>query len=264
MQLFGAADEFGSFHTAAMPIYYDGVIVGVIAADIEDTLLQQSFDASNRNIVILIAVQVAVLGLLVYFLFRLMRSVESMQNDLQRMALFDAVTGLPNRQYLINYLSSIQNQVDKAGYALIFIDMDNFKKVNDTAGHDAGDALLKRVGEFLSAQKAMSFRPTAGLLNVSARVGGDEFVQVVPGIETEEQAMTYINDMLAAFKNIDDCRYVQEYSVGMSVGAALYPYHSENYNVLIKYADIAMYSAKRMGKNRGVVYHESLFPKEEL
>lgn len=265
VKLFEMADEYGSFHSAAMPLYENGALVGVIGADIEDALLQKSIDASRRNIIILIVAQVIVLGLLVYFLFRLLRNIGKMQAQLQHMALYDAVTGLPNRQYLMNYLSDIHARKDIPHYALIFIDLDNFKKVNDTAGHDAGDALLKSVGEFLGSMTpiALAFRPSAGVLNVSARVGGDEFVQVVPGIETAEQAIGFANNMLADFKKLDSCHYVQDFSVGMSIGIALYPYHSDNYHVLIKYADIAMYHAKEMGKNHAVVYSSELAPKNE-
>ncbi len=258
-------DEYGSFHTGAVPLYAEGKVAAILAVDIADSLVKESFDAANRNIIILVIAQVIVFGFMLVFIMYLMRRIRAMQAELTRMAHYDPVTGMPNRQYLFEYLPELMKSGKKLCYALIFIDLDNFKLVNDSAGHDAGDALLRSIGEFLQKRPAAAkaFRPSAGLLNVSARVGGDEFVQVVPGIENEEQARKFVDDMLHDFHEEATNRHIQEYAVGMSIGVALYPYHSENYNVLIKYADIAMYHAKKNGKNRCVIYSENLAPKEE-
>ncbi len=258
-------DEFGSFHTGAIPIFVSGKVAGIVAVDIEDRFVEQSYKDSNTNIAVLIAVQVIVLCLLVGYISYLLKKLHEMQDELYRQAHFDLVTGLPNRQYLFEFLRNMKKENEDLPYALIFIDLDNFKLVNDVAGHDAGDALLKSIGEFLQGLGpiAKSFRPLAGPLNISARVGGDEFILVVPGIETEKQAMAFCDNLLEEFQKSQINRHIKEFSVGMSVGIALYPYHSNAHDVLIKYADIAMYHAKKSGKNRSVFYNEKLTPKDE-
>lgn len=138
--------------------------------------------------------------------------------------------------------------------------MDNFKLVNDNAGHDAGDELLRHIAQYLdsTAENAKSFRPSAGQLNIAARVGGDEFIQVVNGVDTAEKAAEVAKHLLENFQSEQIDRYIEKYKVGMSIGVALYPYHSANYHVLIKYADVAMYHAKHGGKNQYRIYTEEM------
>ena len=98
----------------------------------------------------------------------------------------------------------------------------------------------------------------SGALNIAARVGGDEFIQVVGGVDTAEKAAEIAGRLLADFKSQHLDRYIEKYNVGLSVGVALYPYHSDNYHVIIKYADMAMYAAKHAGKNQFCVYTDEL------
>ena len=132
--------------------------------------------------------------------------------------------------------------------------------MNDNAGHDAGDALLRHIAQYLDGalENTKSFRPAAGQLNIAARVGGDEFIQVVHGVETEEKAREIAIRLLGNFKNQYLDRFIEKYAVGLSVGVALYPYHSDNYHVIIKYADMAMYAAKQAGKNQYRLYSDEL------
>jgi diguanylate cyclase (GGDEF)-like protein len=178
------------------------------------------------------------------------------------MANFDAITGLPNRRYLMNYLKSISTDENKtkASFALLLIDLDNFKSVNDNAGHDAGDALLRHIAAYLDSahENSKSFRPSAGMLNVSARIGGDEFVQIFPGVETETDAAIIAQKLLRNFSSQTLDRYIQKYSVGLSIGVAICPLHSDDFNVLIKYADLAMYHAKKAGKSAYRVYEDEM------
>jgi len=166
---------------------------------------------------------------------------------------YDVLTGLPNRQFLMTYLPEIADISIKKNipFALLLIDLDNFKKVNDGARHDAGDELLRHVAVYLGNvhENSKSFRPPPGALNVSARIGGDEFVQIVLGAGTEDEADMAAKKVLDNFSSPSINRYIENYQVGLSIGAALFPYHAENFKVLIKYADIAMYHAKNSGKN---------------
>lgn len=235
--------------------------MGVVCADIEDTFLQQNRNVIWRNTILLVGVLVVTMGALLAAVIVLVRRVGMMQEKLQHQAHYDTITGLPNRQYLLDYLAKITSDTKHAPFALLFIDLDNFKAVNDGAGHDAGDELLRHVAKCLEldGENAKSFRPAAGILNIAARVGGDEFVQVVTGVDNEKAAGEAAQRLLDHFaENASANRYVEKYDVGLSVGVALYPYHTENYHVLIKYADVAMYNAKRQGKHRYSLYTDEM------
>jgi len=256
------SDEWGSYHTFAIPIRKQGKVIGIVCTDIDNTLWAQSNDAARANIrYLLTAISVTMLMVLLVTSI-LLRRLQITQDELFQMANFDAVTGLPNRRYLMNYLKNISTNgiVTKAPFALLLIDLDNFKSVNDHAGHDAGDTLLRHIAAYLDSihENSKAFRPTAGLLNVSARIGGDEFVQVFHGVETEAEAGIIAQKLLNDFSSQTMDRYIKKYHVGLSIGIALYPLHSDNFHVLIKYADIAMYHAKRDGKNAYRVYEDEM------
>lgn len=259
-------DEYGSFNTGAVPIYKNGTVVGIIAADTEDSFLTRSLSAAKTNTFLLIILLAITMFVMLLLVLRLMKQLRGMQKKLEIQAHYDTVTGLPNRQYLMEYLADETiHDAAKTPFALFFIDLDNFKKVNDNAGHDAGDTVLRNIAKYLDTALAntKSFRPSAGQLNISARVGGDEFVQVVHGVNNIEQASALAQQLVDNFEIEDQDRYIQKYNVGLSIGVALYPYHSENYNVLIKYADIAMYKAKSNGKNQYFIYDDELSAEEE-
>ena len=190
-----------------------------------------------------------------------------MQKKLFDMANYDVLTGLPNRQYLMNYLTEISQKAleQQASFALLLIDLDNFKSVNDNAGHDAGDELLRDIAKYLDSMNSnsKSFRPPPGLLNVSARIGGDEFIQIIYNVETIDEVEKVAKKLLDNFRSHVNNRNVEKYHVGLSIGAALFPYHTNNYNVLIKYADIAMYNAKSGGKNAYCIYSDDMHQVDE-
>lgn len=260
-------DEYGSFNTGAVPIWKDGKVIGIISTDIVDTYIQQSKEASSRNEIILVIALLVTMGAMVIIVWFLMRNVRKMQDKLYTMANYDILTGLPNRQHLMAYMEEAADVALKqnAPFAFLLIDLDNFKKVNDGAGHDAGDELLRHFAVYLSAthENSKSFRPLAGALNVSARIGGDEFVQIIPGIKTVNEAEMAAKKLLDGFSSQTVDRFVEKYQVGLSIGVAIFPYHTENINVLIKYADIAMYQSKRRGKNTYFVYDEDSMQGEQ-
>lgn len=253
-------DEYGYFNTGVVPIYQNGEVVGIMCTDIDAHLLQNSKEAASRNGIILAVSMAVVLGLLLAFLFYLLRKVKEMQLQLHNQANNDIITGLPNRRYLFEYLNEHMDIQPQMPFALVFIDLDNFKKVNDLAGHDAGDELLRKIGDFLNneGRNAMTFHPSAGYLNVSCRVGGDEFVMIYPGASTEEHAAKIAESILEAFVPEKISPLAEKYNVSLSVGIALYPHHSENYHAVIKYADAAMYQAKKSGKNQYRIYADGM------
>lgn len=252
-------DEYGSFNTGAVPIWKDGEVVGVIATDTQDTYLEQSRRSARIGTITLISVLVLVMGAMFSVVALLTSRVRQMQRHLEHLAHHDSVTGLPNRQFLMEYLEQITGEDRNEPFALFFIDLDNFKAVNDNAGHDAGDESLRLIAQFLQQNDGnKSFRPSAGTLGLSARIGGDEFVQIVPGITTQDEAETYAQDLLDSFANTVFNQHVRDNHVGLSIGVAFYPEQSRNYNLLIKMADTAMYFSKKDGKNRSRIYDQAM------
>jgi diguanylate cyclase (GGDEF)-like protein len=257
-------DKWGSWNTGAVPLYKNGSIIGIVSADIEDLYIQRSLDTSFMNTIILSITMVVVLGALLGAIVALLRRVQRIQTRLYTIANYDNITGLPNRHYLFNYLNEIHTRTVKEDfyYAVMFIDLDNFKQVNDSSGHDAGDELLRYIAAFLSQaheQIAKTFHPHAGLFNVSARLGGDEFLQLIPGSKDTPEAAIAAQRLFDSFRNQQHIQeFVKNHGVGMSIGIALFPRDSADYNTLITFADVAMYHAKAAGKNRFAIYDESM------
>ena len=179
------------------------------------------------------------------------------QARIHRLAYFDALTALPNREWIGNYLAQSLTEAAKGknNLALLFIDLDQFKRINDTLGHETGDALLHQVAERLSG--ALSEREADKLkIRVRcqlARVGGDEFILVLTGEPTvadAEQVALRIQSALASpFQQAGF-----ELIVTPSIGIALYPEHGTDAQTLLKNADGAMYEAKASGRNQFRLY----------
>ncbi|MGI6152691.1 MAG: diguanylate cyclase domain-containing protein [Christensenellaceae bacterium] len=261
-------DIYGSFNTGAVPIKKDGKVVGIVSTDIADAYLTKSTQAETTNTILLVGTLAGAMVAMILFVLMLLRRNADMQKRLNRLAHYDTITDLPNRQYLLEHLAEITSGKNNRPFALLFIDLDNFKSVNDGAGHDAGDELLRHIAQYLdlfdgNRGKVQAFRPSAGKLNIAARIGGDEFIEIVSGVGTVEEASAVAQTLLKGFRETVNDRYVEKYGVGLSIGVALYPYHSDNFHVLIKYADIAMYHAKRGGKNNYRIYDDDMEPKEE-
>lgn len=254
--IMNSVDEFGAFNTGAIPLFQDGRVVGIIGADIEDHLVAQSLYQAKRDTVLVLCVLSAMLLLAGFAFYRLLNRIKSMQDKLSQMANYDKLTDLPNRRFLMNHLEQLSKDRLRKPFALFFIDMDNFKTVNDKAGHDAGDELLRHAAIYFQSahENSTAFRPGSGSLNVTARIGGDEFVLVVSEISTTEEAEDFARKLISGFASSGVEKFVTAYNVGISVGIALFPRDTENYHVLINYADIAMYHAKRSGKNDFRVY----------
>lgn len=158
---------------------------------------------------------------------------------------YDSLTGLPNRRMFLDRLEQEIRKAHRTGtqMALLFIDLDDFKDINDTLGHGVGDLLLKEAAQRLSG----CVRNT----DTVARMGGDEFIVILGDLQSTESAERVareIRDKLAApFQLGDDLAYIST-----SIGITLYPDDAANTDDLLKNADQAMYAAKQQGKNR---YH---------
>jgi diguanylate cyclase (GGDEF)-like protein len=183
------------------------------------------------------------------------------EEQIRRLAYCDSLTGIPNRQAFLETLEAElqRSRRDKHKFAVLFMDLDAFKRINDTLGHDVGDHLLKAVSERLRETIRPSdlvSRTEADDSNL-ARLGGDEFTILIPDLER-------VDDALAVAQRVKDamCRPFQlgshEIFVTASIGISLYPEDGEDCSSLLKFADTAMYHAKNCGKNNAKFYSSSL------
>ncbi|RUO21594.1 sensor domain-containing diguanylate cyclase [Aliidiomarina haloalkalitolerans] len=165
------------------------------------------------------------------------------ENRIKRKVITDGLTGLANREGLLQTLEAAvaKAKADEVELALIFMDLDNFKPVNDSHGHQVGDILLKLVAQRLLGLVRKN--------DMVARLGGDEFVIVLQGKDVESRALELAAALVTKLQQpfrLNDILV----TVGASVGVALYPRHAENYKDLLNHADLAMYQAKQTGRNR--------------
>ena len=158
-------------------------------------------------------------------------------------AYHDVLTGLPNRQLFNERLCDAIQRAKRDGTLLgiAFVDLDAFKSVNDTMGHDTGDLLLREVASVLSA--------CTGEKNTVARFGGDEFVLLVENVSSEEVIVEVVRDVLRTLQKPIMLRGQESYVTG-SIGVSVYPNDGSDSETLLKNADIAMYEAKRLGRNQ--------------
>lgn len=168
--------------------------------------------------------------------------LEEAHKRLQRLALHDSLTGLPNRAALQQTAETAIARARRRQkrVALLFIDLDNFKLVNDGAGHEAGDHLLIRVGELL--------RGVLREEDAVARLGGDEFVVLLEGIESTQALVNVCHKVLKVLDLPCDIRG-ETIQVSASIGVCQYPDDGADFPTLLHQADLAMYQAKQAGKS---------------
>lgn len=159
------------------------------------------------------------------------------QDELEYRALHDALTSLPNRTLLLDRVEHDIRDAQRNGssFSLLVLDLDNFKEVNDTLGHHAGDILLIEAGNRLST--------TLRNVDTVARIGGDEFAILLPHTD-EKQAVITSKKVLSSFKDSIDVEGI-DISIAASIGISVFPQHGDDVHLLLRHADIAMYSAKR-------------------
>jgi diguanylate cyclase (GGDEF)-like protein/PAS domain S-box-containing protein len=165
------------------------------------------------------------------------------EEKIRHNATHDALTGLPNRFLLDDRLEHALADARRlgSGLAVLFVDLDNFKRVNDTLGHAQGDALL--------AEVAKRIVPVLRESDTVGRVGGDEFTIIIAGVQDSAQVEFTARRLLEAIAS--PCRLgAEDLRVTASVGVALFPTDGMDATSLIQHADLAMYSAKELGRNR--------------
>jgi diguanylate cyclase len=163
-------------------------------------------------------------------------------SERQHQSLHDALTGLPNRRMLDRRLAELVDGGLEDDFALLLLDLDRFKEVNDKLGHQLGDQLLAEAGARMAAIDG---------IDTAARLGGDEFAFIVRGASSETELLTIGQQLVHTISRpyvVQDLRL----SIGASVGIATFPGHGLDATTLLKQADTAMYSAKRSGVGVGV------------
>ena len=161
--------------------------------------------------------------------------------EINHLSYYDEVTGIPNRRFFMKEASRLIRELFNVNIAFIFIDLDNFKYVNDTYGHDYGDALLYEFSKIiLEMQIDNSFL---------ARYGGDEFVLVKSNIEGKNEIKGILDNIIKKLSNPLIIKDREIYST-LSIGVSIYPFDGKDIGILLKRSDMAMYLAKINGKNR--------------
>lgn len=184
------------------------------------------------------------------------------EHRIVRLAYFDALTGLPNREQLRNRLSSTlaSAKQHQRMLAVLYLDLDNFKRVNDTLGHAVGDELLRlvaaRLRSSLRSDESVEDQPTARSSHI-ARLGGDEFIVVLPSIRSADDAAAVAARLIAELQ--EPMRLaLHTLVVTPSVGVALFPGDGVEVDTLLRNADLAMYFAKRKGPGMFAFFDASM------
>ena len=173
------------------------------------------------------------------------------ETEIRHQAYHDALTGLPNRVYFGERLDEALANAGRrrARCALMFIDLDRFKIVNDSLGHNAGDRLLKAVSDRIRACLRSN--------DLLFRVGGDEFTVILPELTTPEDAAGLARRIIAAV-GAPVPLYEHEVKVGATIGIAVYPEDGDTGSALVKNADAAMYNAKQAGRGTHAFYRSAM------
>jgi cyclic di-GMP phosphodiesterase Gmr len=174
---------------------------------------------------------------------------KAIQDELFRRAYYDELTGLPTRRVIERHVNDLLHDDDVEPFALAFLDVDNFKHINDYYGHAIGDALLVEVARRLGLDLRES--------DMLSRISGDEFLLLLNPIRSQQEVAEYIQYLLQRLRApffVDG----SEVFASASIGVSLYPEHGQSYDALRQNADIAMYRVKNEGKGAAVFFDLSM------
>ena len=189
---------------------------------------------------------------------KLFEQVRSNIDDVQAMALYDPVTSLPNRVHFRREAERVLNaRPENQSVALLFIDLDGFKEVNDSLGHAQGDQVLAMVADRLRVVVRAEGRAGEMSAPVVARLAGDEFTLLFPAVTDSADAARIAERALGALSEPFHSG-THSVNIGASIGVALGPDHGADLTTLMKAADIAMYHAKRSGRSQICLYDDRL------
>ncbi len=170
--------------------------------------------------------------------------IKEKEKEIEFLSTHDFLTKLPNRLSLNNHLKDLI-MIPNNHFAIVYIDLDDFKSINDVAGHYIGDlVLISFSNKIKSIIKKTDF---------ISRISGDEFVLVLDGVNNEIDLEKILKKLSETKININISEYL--FTVNFSIGAVLYPHHTTNFNELLKFADIALYESKNKNKSSYTIYH---------
>jgi diguanylate cyclase (GGDEF)-like protein len=179
------------------------------------------------------------------------RHVAERTRQLHHLAHHDPLTQLPNRRKLSTHLEGALSRAGRLKrVALLFVDVDNFKSINDTLGHSFGDRVLQHIAQRLHA--------ATGATGLLARLGGDEFTVLLEDVKSSEQVADHAAQIVTTLQEplVVDGRVL---TTSASVGASLYPDHAADAEGLLRAADVALFRAKELGRNRFALYSPALY-----
>lgn len=204
----------------------------------------------SKSVNLSIGIATLLLGLLmIYIVNRNIEIISWGEKKLYRLAYSDALTELPNRQAFEKEMKEVISENDAVKFAFVIVDLDNFKGINDTIGHQCGDSVLVEISKrWRKIRKPNEF---------VFRQGGDEFIIILKGMDDKEALIKRLGeyqDALAEKMKIGD----NVFFVNGSFGVSVYPHHSKRIEILFKYADLAMYEAKKSKMSKIKIYDSSM------
>jgi len=168
--------------------------------------------------------------------------VSSLNEKLTHTSLHDTLTGLPNRHYLYEEISMMMNQAqeNQTKLAVVFLDLDHFKNINDTLGHDVGDALLQTI--------SLIIKNNIPKYDIATRIGGDEFILILTNFNDSQEITPIVNKLLQELRKE---LFIKGYTLRLSasIGISIYPDDATQITDLMKFADLAMYKTKEEGRD---------------
>lgn len=180
--------------------------------------------------------------------------LEEREEELNQLAFYDPLTGLPNRRLIIDRLDALLQicKKEQRRFSVVFVDLDNFKKINDTAGHQVGDEILQVI--------ARRWKEIIDKSDLLGRLGGDEFAIIIQRPLSKEEIYEYVNKLRNSL-NKRVYYFQREFYAKASFGVARYPEDGDTSEVLLKYADMAMYEAKAKRQNEICFFNQDMHQK---
>ena len=239
-------DDYNTYEN----IWTDIIEKGIWQGDIWDKRKDGSLCALSESVIALKNDEGYVNNYLI--ILRDITEKQKAEEQIKKMAFFDTLTGLPNRAMLYDRLEKTIAQSSRFNneFAVMFLDLDDFKKVNDTFGHNSGDLLLKTV--------AYRLQLCLRKYDSCSRLAGDEFTILLVNIKERKDISLIASRIIEKFEEPFDIQG-QQIIVGCSIGISIYPVDGITIQDLMKKADMAMYHAKSNGKNKYQFYHAKLY-----
>jgi diguanylate cyclase (GGDEF)-like protein len=267
LSIFAHAADRGTnvayFLGAVVPLFVLGIVIERFVLSPFEPGSEQTLQIGPVAMLSLFG-SIATLSLACFFVLR--KLVRRTIDENRSLVLYDSLTGLPNRRRYHDRLAKAIDRAEKTGelVANCFIDLDGFKRINDTLGHRAGDQLLMQVAhQILSVVRpsdwvGRGFSSDTDKLDVPvSSLGGDEFTLVLAGIEADHDIGRVARRVLEALSKPFTLNG-QEVQVTASIGIAIYPYDGKDVDSLLRKADTAMYAAKKIGRNGYQYYSKSM------